>query len=294
MSGFLWKMGAESFDSLMEFIGASEPCSLEMTRLVSQHRFWREKALQNAQKSIKMLTNAIKELLTERNVLKQHRQDIERNKDFTYDIVVQYKIRGFSEERVTFFNCKDCGVTCFEEVLAGSNNVKDFMKEFIGYSCPTCPKRCSSDVHQGEDEPFVIRTTKIRRHSNYLRRKYGQGQKKKLTLKHAIDQCSSRISLVLQQQQQPFRFLEQVQEHFHVLCDVALHHTFTSKEAKIQREIEILLNKNRRIEHGNFVQELRSLEWKIAASSPNVSANDSEEVYDSLEELFQSSDEQEV
>ena len=85
-----WKMGAESFKSFFKDLGLTEAKSLQLTKDVIHKRSQLEEALSNIQENIKVEVNELQKLDKERAVVKKYEIEIDRNRNFTYEVNEQF------------------------------------------------------------------------------------------------------------------------------------------------------------------------------------------------------------
>ena len=102
----------DSFCNLVVVLDKLDPQSLSLTKEVLKERNELEAAVEGIKENIDLSLNTLDQLKKEEEVLKKHQDDMEKNKDFTYEEVVQVV-----EEKPTTFgryavNCKVCNVTC--------------------------------------------------------------------------------------------------------------------------------------------------------------------------------------
>ena len=81
-----WEMGIKSFQSALSCFQTVTPKSLQLTKEVLRERESLELVIQNVQKKVQIALDKIGELQQEQHIIKQHEQDIDANKNFTYEL----------------------------------------------------------------------------------------------------------------------------------------------------------------------------------------------------------------
>ena len=109
-----WKMGAKSFKSFFKDLGLTEAKSLQLTKDVVQKRNELEDALSNIQENIMVEFNDLQKLDKERALLKKYEVEIDKNRNFTYEVDEQFVEVEPLKGNVVAINCKICYVTCLK------------------------------------------------------------------------------------------------------------------------------------------------------------------------------------
>ena len=81
-----WKMGTGNFNRFMSDLESVKPRSLQLTAEVLQERNELEITVNKIQENIKVGLKKLDQLKMEQELLKHHQADIDKNRDFTYEV----------------------------------------------------------------------------------------------------------------------------------------------------------------------------------------------------------------
>jgi hypothetical protein len=146
-----WKIGVGSLKNFfIEFL-RMQSISLKLTKEVLNERQHLEAFVQGIQEEIRIGLGKLEELKQEIQVLKEHSNDILKNKSFTYTIQIT-KQRQISLPKGTFVtNCLRCNRTCHypcgidkdnEKYRCAAMDTKDQNSK-----CSVCSDKCSWTLH---------------------------------------------------------------------------------------------------------------------------------------------------
>ena len=107
-----WNMGMKSFKNFFHRMNKGNPKTLTLTRAVLNERSKLEDALNSIQENVMISVVEFEKLKEEQEVLKHYQDDIDKNKDYTYDVTEQYVELEELDKEYTAINCKTCNVTC--------------------------------------------------------------------------------------------------------------------------------------------------------------------------------------
>ena len=238
-----YNMGIRSFKSFFDQLDLVEPKSLQLTREVMDERNKLEDALINIQENIMLSINELEKLHKEKKILNQHHEDIETNKDFTYEVNEQYIETEPLTSGYTAINCKTCNVTCLKTKYPWTNtSLKDcwlfrdktgVQEEAMG--CTKCPGECLWANHRCENLRYVIKTKKVTKNLEDLRKNYEDAEGRRLTAEQIILECASRIEEV---REETVKFVRKAKQCIEKLDEIALKPDPLSTEDYIDLMIE--------------------------------------------------------
>ena len=238
-----YKMGTRSFKSFFEQLDLVEPKSLQLTREVMDERNKLEDALRNIQENILLSINELEKLNKEKKILKQHHEDIKTNKDFTYEIMEQYVETEPLTKGYTAINCKTCNITCLKTKYPWTNaSLKDcwLFRDKTGeqedaMGCTKCPGECQWADHRCENLRYVIKTKRVTKTLEDLRRNYEEARGMKMTAEQIILECAARIEEV---REETVKFVRKAKQCIEKLDEIALKPDPLSTEDYIDLMIE--------------------------------------------------------
>ena len=238
-----YNMGSRSFKAFFEQLDLVEPKSLQLTREVIDERNKLEDALRNIQENIMLSINELEKLHKEKKILKQHQEDIETNKEFTYEIKEQYVETEPLTKGYTAINCKTCNVTCLKTKYPWTDSslkhcwlFRDktgVQEEAMG--CTKCPGECRWSDHKCENLRYVIKTKKVTKTLEDLRRKYEDANGRRMTAEQIILECAARIEEV---REETVKFVRKAKQCIEKLDEIALKPDPLSTEDYIDLMIE--------------------------------------------------------
>jgi hypothetical protein len=146
-----WKIGIKSLKNFFIEFQKMESVSLKLTKEVLDERQHLEAFVQGIQEEIRIGLGKLEELRQEIEVIKEHYNDILKNKSFKYTIKVT-KQRQISLPKGTFVtNCLRCNRTCHYPCTIQKDNEKyrcDAMDTKNQNSkCSVCSDKCSWTSH---------------------------------------------------------------------------------------------------------------------------------------------------
>ena len=215
-----WKMGTGNFNRFMNDLESVKPRSLQLTAEVLQERNELEITVNKIQEKIKVGLKKLDQLKMEQELLKHHQADIDKNRDFTYD--VDEWVIGTEDvfPGESAMNCKTCKVTCH---LGKCRHMVGFCGAFSwswrSASCRHCPYYCSFSMHEKQPFKYIMESVKVTRTSSELKRRYEEAEGKKLSAKQLIERCSDEFEVV---QTVTLQLMERARKCLRRLDEIAL------------------------------------------------------------------------
>ncbi|XP_067416933.1 uncharacterized protein [Emydura macquarii macquarii] len=137
-----WKMGAMSMKTFFDSLGKLETKSLTLTKEVLRERQELQTAVEGLQPQIKAGLMKLEELRKTQRALEQHRDDMEANKDFEYEVEKTVPIKlEITGQYIT--NCQLCHYTCHYPCAIPDDRDKHKCSAMdrSGH-CTVCPGKC--------------------------------------------------------------------------------------------------------------------------------------------------------
>ena len=147
-----WDLGMKSFERFVSKVFLSRPMSLTLTRVVLSERERIEMNVENLNTQVRLGLSKMDQLRIEENLLKKFEDDIESNKDYTYEIKrLEVKKIPIPDGRNTT-TCLMCNFTCHQQCIYANDSEKAMCwamdQEECPQTCTQCPNRCVWDIHR--------------------------------------------------------------------------------------------------------------------------------------------------
>ena len=192
-----WNMGMESCSKMISELGNMQPCSLTLTKEVLKERSDLEAAVEGIKENIEISLHTLDQLRVEEEVLKVHKVDVEKNKDFTYDDTEQVLEKQPTSAGQYAINCTVCNVTCHRFCpCAKQEDIVSCSSMDVNGDCKRCPKKCKWHKHTSNDYRLVFKTVSVQRTLGDLKKNYEEAMGKKMSAEQAIAECKKRIEVI--------------------------------------------------------------------------------------------------
>ena len=193
-SKMFWEMGVESVRSFLAEFQKVESKSLTLTNEVLAERKQLEICIQGLQQNITEGMSKISSLRQEKKLLREHKESIDANKDFTYEVVVDKQRLVDLAPGVYVTNCLTCNRTCHYPCKINRDEDKlrcAAMKprDDPDYAaCTVCPGKCSWQQHVNNPKRYEMYSEKEVRTYEDLKKRYhialeGKGAKEAIVKK---------------------------------------------------------------------------------------------------------------
>ena len=179
-----WKMGVSSFKTFMTELEKVDPKSLTLTKEVLSERKNLELAVQCLHTHIKLGLGQLEELKKEAEVLKQHENDIDKNKDFTYEVEEHKMIPVSTAIGQYTTNCTKCNVTCHIRCRRSDDADKENCMVMNNGTCGRC--HCFWNLHKNQPFVYEMEVRKVTKTAEDLRKRYEDAMGKKLTAEQLV------------------------------------------------------------------------------------------------------------
>ena len=193
-----WKLGAKNFEDFFKELNKTQAKSLQLTKDVMKKRTQLEDTLINVQDNIMIELNELQKLDKEREILRKYEQDMERNKNFTYEVSEQFVEVQPLEEMMVAINCQICYVTCLKTTYQWKDSsLRDcwlFEKDPVG--CTRCPNECQFSSHRCETVLYEITAKKVTKTLENLKREYEEAMGRKLSAEQIVKECTDRVERI--------------------------------------------------------------------------------------------------
>lgn len=187
LAPMFWDMGVKSFQNFFQHLDTVHTQSLTLTKNVLDERKHLEVTIFNLQKQVGAGLNKVSELKQEIKIFQENKSEIERNKDFVYEVseTQQQKVELPSGKHVT--NCLTCSYTCHLRCGIPNDDGKKGCSAMNpnGY-CRVCPKKCFWQIHANSKYEFRYEVVKVKKTYSDKLQKYKDAQGKLPNQKQVI------------------------------------------------------------------------------------------------------------
>ncbi|XP_028328704.1 uncharacterized protein LOC114479299 [Gouania willdenowi] len=196
--GMFWEMGTKSMKRFFAALNLIQTKSLKLTKEVLKERQQLEVSVENLQVQVRLGLAKLEELKETREKLKEHEAEINRNKNFEFEVIV---IRPYQEDisRTGHFitNCQQCQVTCHYP-CSRANDAEKYCCSAMGPNgyCKQCPGKCLWNVHFNQKYRWDHREVKEKRSVGELQKKYQKASGETITVKWLVGKLKVQYALV--------------------------------------------------------------------------------------------------
>lgn len=160
LSSMFWEMGCKSFQKFFDEINHFQTRRLPKTITVLEEREQLRHIIVGILPQYKAGLMKLSELREEIDIFKKHKDDIENNKDFEFEVEETIQVMVTLDRRTRALNCIQCNLTCHDDcILADDIENCSVMKD--GF-CTVCSKKCKWNDHKNRPYKFdyVVKTVK--------------------------------------------------------------------------------------------------------------------------------------
>lgn len=258
LSPLFWEMGCNSFQSFFDQLSHFETKSLSQTKDVLEEREQLKKVIASILSQVKAGLSKLGELRDQLEIFKKHKDDIENNKDFEYEVeeTIQILVDLPPGQHVT--NCLQCNITCHENCTIADDEKSECWAMTNG-RCRICFGKCIWSVHK--NTPYVIKysTEKVKKIYTEMKQKYEQATGSALTRETYIEELTYNLDYLFDNVKQMTEKMNQCESR---LKEIALRpDPFTAVE-----NIELMIEAEEKDKQPGFTQRIRILhEFKLMA-----------------------------
>ncbi|XP_042328392.1 uncharacterized protein LOC121933131 [Sceloporus undulatus] len=212
-----WKIGIMSMKKYFEALQSLEARSLTLTKEVLRERKRLETTVEGLQPQIKFGLTTLEELQKTKRILEQHKDEMEANKDFEFEIEKtvpdQIKVK---KEFLT--NCQTCHFTCHYPCMIANDTQKylcaamDAKRE----KCTVCPGKCVWNVHFNQKYRWEYKTIKEKQTYGQIKANYEKASKEAMTMEKVFEHLQKEYAQVekrmLKQIEDSTRCIDRLQE----------------------------------------------------------------------------------
>jgi hypothetical protein len=192
-----WEMGTKAYADFFNLLFSLQPQSLSLTREVLRERQCLQVAIQAIHR---LITEGIAELdcmEQEERALRQHKLDIEANRDFKITVNAQVPEAKPSPPGLHVTNCIICNRTCHHGCAFSDDADKRMCiaMDQRGY-CMHCPKKCAWSEHKNQPHYWTYKIVAKQRTAAELKAKYTDATSKQATSQGLIANLKKKYNAI--------------------------------------------------------------------------------------------------
>lgn len=193
LSPIFWEMGLNSFKNFFDEIYHFKTRSLTLTKKVLKEREQLKTTIAGILPQVQAGLSKIGMLRDELKIFKQHKHDIEQNKDFEYELDKHIVIKVDLKPGHHVTNCLQCNLTCHKNCIYADDNDKikcGVMRK--GY-CTVCSKKCKWDEHKNMRYIFEHTVEKVKETYTEKKKRYEKAKGLKMTHQSFLEKLTEDV-----------------------------------------------------------------------------------------------------
>ncbi|XP_078320634.1 uncharacterized protein LOC144617592 isoform X2 [Crassostrea virginica] len=191
LSPMFWEMGCNSFQNFFDQLGHFETrSSFSQTKDILKEREQLKTIIVTALPQVKAGLSKLTELRDQLEIFKRHKDDIDNNKDFEYEVeeTKQHLVDLPRGQHVT--NCLHCYTTCHDDCAYADNADKRRCSAMKNGYCQVCIGKCIWSDHKNTPYIFKYVTEKVKKTFTEMKQKYDQASGHRLTHETYIEELT--------------------------------------------------------------------------------------------------------
>lgn len=198
LSPMFWEMGCNSFQNFFDQLSNFETKSLSQTKDVLKEREQLKTVIASILPQVKAGLSKLGELRDQLEIFKKHKDDIENNKDFEYEVeeTKQYLVDLPRGKHVT--NCLQCHITCHENCKIADDDRKSRCSAMKNGKCKICFGKCIWSDHK--NTPYIYRYSleMVKKTYTEMKQKYEEARGSTLTYETCIEELSYDVDYLFE------------------------------------------------------------------------------------------------
>ncbi|KAH0627714.1 hypothetical protein JD844_003850 [Phrynosoma platyrhinos] len=212
-----WKTGVVSMKEYFEALHSLEPRSLRLTKEVLRERKRLETTVQGLQMQIKAGLTNLEALRKIQRVLEHHREEMEANKDFEFEIEKTVPVQ-IMVKKASLTNCQTCHFTCHYPCVIANDKEKYLCTAMDAKKkkCTVCPGKCAWNVHFSQKYRWEYKTKREKQTYSQIKANYQKACKDVMTtekvFKHLQKEYAQVEKRMLRLIEESTRCIDRLQE----------------------------------------------------------------------------------
>lgn len=233
----LWDSGIENFQQFFAYLNGIPPKSLNMTEGVLRARKQLDANVNNLKDRIKLAELRKQELEQTKNALQDCENYRQEHKDFEYEVDEPYKElvkinSSWWHLTTQATRCSVCEENCHYPGCWWVSNLSKCSVMTKEGKCTVCSKNCPHTDHMKDDQIYKIRTKRVKKTKEDLKKKYENEWADKKNLEAKLE------NEIKQEEAEKIRLVEECYQCFEKLTETALKSTSMSSIQHLDFMIE--------------------------------------------------------
>ncbi|XP_068423959.1 uncharacterized protein [Clinocottus analis] len=216
-----WNMGTKSMKRFFVALNVIETKSLTMTKEVLRERKRLENSIENLQTQVKLGLAQLEEIKETSEKLKVFEADINRNKDFEYEVTIKKPVQeDISGTGIFITNCQQCHFTChYNCAFSNDQDKKDCCAMGPNGYCTECSGKCYWTQHFNQKYRWEYKEVKETRTSDDLKKNFLKASQAKTPFEAIMENLTAKYELV---QSEVVKLMQSSAECLNRLKEIAL------------------------------------------------------------------------
>lgn len=217
LSPMFWEIGCNSFKNFFNQLSHFETKSLSQTKDVLKEREQLKTLISSILPQVRAGLSKLDELQEQLEILKKHKDDIENNKNFEYEVEETKQTLVDLPRGQHATNCLQCNVTCHENCAIADDDEKRVCAAMTDGICTMCTGRCIWSEHKNTPYIFRYSVEKVKKTYAEMKEKYETAYRSKMThetyiegLKCDIEYLFKHVQMMMEEINQCKRRLKEI------------------------------------------------------------------------------------
>ncbi|XP_040211230.1 uncharacterized protein LOC120941707 isoform X2 [Rana temporaria] len=249
-----WEVGMESIEKFfLQYLPELASKDLTLTKEVLAKRNALEVSLDGLVQKFEEVTGKQHELEQTERILNEHRAEVEKNRDYEYEVTETVKRKVDSSEYSV--NCRNCSSTCHQDC----NAFADFLVYLCGaFNWKGICRVCKHGTKRHFLEKSCWKTFVETRKETYfdIKEKYENAKKKEMTLEDVLSEIKKDIT---KKEDELLKITQEIAEILKLLQEIALK----PNPVSAVDYMKLLIEKEKREGKAGFLERIKIMEGNI-------------------------------
>lgn len=195
LAPIFWNMGVQSFRRFFKHIEGLQTRSLRLTKDVLRDRFRIEAVKKNLQPKLDAALAKVQELKQEIKIFEENKSEIQRNKDFEYEVTETRHKKTELPRGLHVTNCSHCNFTCHDNcAYANDDEKRRCCAMDSDGNCQICPEKCYWQKHA--NTPYIFEFVEVKVKKTYADKlqKYKTAEGKLPNQQQVLEQMGEELN----------------------------------------------------------------------------------------------------
>lgn len=304
LSPMFWEMGVKSFKNFFTHLDTVQTKSLKLTKNVLDDRLRLEMTVRNLQPKLDIGLTKVNQLKQEIKIFQDHKSEIERNKDFEYEVTETRQNKEELPKGRHVTNCTHCHFTCHENCVFANDDEKKRCCAMDGDgNCKICPDKCFWQKHANTPNIFTYVDVKVKKTYAEKMQKYKDAEGKLPNQEQLLEKMGLELDELIDVIEDMMSVVKDCNERLAAMAlrpnplsmtehiDMMIQAEELDKKEGFMERIKVLKQFRQRAEltkHAeNFSKEAQSTLWAAGAvSAKQREPKDTKSLFARIKKLF--------